>query len=193
MSRRPAELGKGSRFDRSGLPPQSTAKCFGKGDGFEHGFGFVHGFLVFAFRSGIVNPATTRLNVCFSVFQKGSANRDAAIEISVKGKITNAAAIRPARGLFQFRNDLHGADFWRATESAGRESGAHQIMDGFVLRQYTFNLGNDVHDMAVTLNDHQVFDMDRSEVAYPPEVVSGEINEHNVLGALLRIGEQFIL
>ena len=48
--------------------------------------------------------------------------------------------------------------------------------------------GHDVHDVAVALDRHELDDLDRARFAHPPEVVAAEVDEHEVLGPLLRVG-----
>ena len=49
---------------------------------------------------------------------------------------------------------------------------------------------HDVHDVAVALDRHEVDDLDGARRADAAEVVAAEVDEHEVLGALLRVGEQ---
>ena len=44
--------------------------------------------------------------------------------------------------------------------------------------------------MAVVLDDHEVVDLHRAVLADAAEVVAAEVDEHHVLGALLRVGQQ---
>src|SRR5438445_5094547 len=80
------------------LFPRETLR---QGDGFEHGLGFVHRFVEFAFGRGIIHPAAARLDVSLAAFDEGRANGDAAIEIAVERKITHASPVRPAPGLLK--------------------------------------------------------------------------------------------
>ena len=123
--------------------------------------------------------------------QRG-ADGDAGVEIAVEGKIADAAGIRPARGLFEFGNDLHGADFRRAADGARRKRRAHQIVRRLVGGKFALDLRHDVHDVAVTLDDHQVLHLHAAEIADAPDVVARQVHEHDVLGAFLRVGEQFL-
>jgi hypothetical protein len=47
-----------------------------------------------------------------------------------------------------------------------------------------------VDDVRVGLDDHQLVHRDRAVLADPPEVVAAEVDEHHVLGALLRVAQQ---
>src|SRR5262249_25109514 len=124
--------------------------------------------------------------------EQGGANGDAAIQIAVEGKIANTAAVGASRALFQFRNDLHGADFRRAAERSGWESGAHQIVGGLLGGEAAFDLRDDVHDVAVPLDDHQIFDLHGAKIAGAANVIAREIDQHDVFGAFLWIGQQFL-
>ncbi len=48
-----------------------------------------------------------------------------------------------------------------------------------------------MHDVAVSLDDHQVFYLHRTKIAHAADVVAREVHEHDVFGAFLRVGEQF--
>src|SRR3954470_3998228 len=47
--------------------------------------------------------------------------------------------------------------------------------------------------MAVALDDHQLFHIDRSEIANAPEIIAGKVYQHDMLGAFFGIGEQLEL
>ena len=46
--------------------------------------------------------------------------------------------------------------------------------------------------MAVAAHVHELHDVDRAGAADPLEVVAPEVDEHDVLGALLGVGEQLL-
>ena len=50
--------------------------------------------------------------------------------------------------------------------------------------------GDDVHHVRVGLDRHERLDLDAAGLADAPEVVAAEVDEHHVLGALLRVLEQ---
>lgn len=49
-----------------------------------------------------------------------------------------------------------------------------------------------MHDVTEALDLHEFTDLDRARDAHLQQVVAGEIDEHQVFGALLRIGEQLV-
>src|ERR1035441_3688934 len=89
----------------------SVRKSFRHRHSLEHGLGFVDGFLKFALGRRIVDPAAPGLHVSLAVLEQRGADGDAGVEIAVERKITDAAAIRSAGGLFELGNNLHLADF----------------------------------------------------------------------------------
>ena len=49
------------------------------------------------------------------------------------------------------------------------------------------HLRREVHHVAVALERHQLVDVHRAELGDPADVVAGEVDEHHVLGPLLRV------
>ena len=52
---------------------------------------------------------------------------------------------------------------------------------------------HDVHHVAVALDRHELRHLHAAEAADAPEVVAAEVDEHDVLGPLLLVGEQLAL
>ena len=92
---------------------------------------------------------------------------------------------------FQLGDHLHGANLRRAAERAGGEGGAHEIKRRFVSGKPSFDLGDDMHDVAVALDDHQVFHLHGAEIAHPADVIARQVDQHDVLGPFLGVGQQF--
>src|SRR5439155_6750353 len=105
---------------------------------------------------------------------------DAAVEIAVEGEVADATAIGSADGLFQFGDDLHRPHFRRARKSACGEGRAHQIVGSLVVAEASFHVGDDVHDVTVALDDHEVFDLHAAIVANAAQIVSRQIDQHDV-------------
>ena len=75
---------------------------------------FVHGFIPFRLRNRIGHDACTCLNVQFFIFDDCCANSNRRIHVTAPAEITNRAAINAAFFFFQFVDDFHRANFWRA-------------------------------------------------------------------------------
>ena len=54
------------------------------------------------------------------------------------------------------------------------------------------DLADDMEDVRVGLDDHQLVDLHRPVLADPAEVVSAQVDEHHVLGPLLRVAKQLL-
>src|SRR5258708_4869725 len=115
----------------------------------------------------------------------------AAVKFPLKKKVADTPAVGSAGGLFELGNDLHGSDFGSAAERASRKGGAHEVEGSLVAREASFNLGDDVHDMAVALDDHEVLHLHRTELANAPDVIARQIHEHDVFDPFFGIAEQF--
>ena len=51
---------------------------------------------------------------------------------------------------------------------------------------------DDVHDVAVVFEEELVGDLDRADLGDAADVVAAEVEQHQVLGALLGVGEQLV-
>ena len=57
-------------------------------------------------------------------------------------------------------------------------------------REVALDRRDEVHDVAEPLDPHELGHLDRARRADLREVVAGEVDEHQVLGLLLGVGEQ---
>ena len=60
-----------------------------------------------------------------------------------------------------------------------------------IVAQLALDVGDDVHDVAVALDEEAVGHLDRADLGDAADVVAAEIEQHQMFGALLGIGEQF--
>ena len=49
-----------------------------------------------------------------------------------------------------------------------------------------------MHNMGVTLHDHQIRNLNRSDFRHPSEVVAPQIDQHQVFGSFFLIGKKFV-
>ena len=57
--------------------------------------------------------------------------------------------------------------------------------------ELALDVGDDVHDVAVALDEELSVTSTRADFGDPADVVAAEVEQHQVLGALLGVGEQF--
>src|SRR5690606_13842073 len=104
---------------------------------------------------------------------------DAGVEVAVEAEIPDRAGVGAALALLQFIDDVHGAHLRAAADGTGGEGGAHDIVGVAVRAQAAIDIADDVHDMAVALDDHEVADAHRAELGDAADIVAGEIDEHD--------------
>ena len=126
-----------------------------------------------------------------AVFNNGGAQADAGIHAAIGGEIADAATIDAAPVGFEFLNDFHRTDFWRAGQGAGREAGDKSVERIKAFVQLALNVGHDVHDMAEAFDTEAFGDFHRAKRGNPANIVAAEIEQHQMLGTLFRVGEQF--
>ena len=61
-----------------------------------------------------------------------------------------------------------------------------------VRAELALDVGDDVHDVAVALDDQLLGDPHRADLGDAADVVAAEVEQHQVLGALLGIGQQLV-
>ena len=85
-------------------------------------------------------------------------------------------------------DELHRPYLGRAGDRARRKPGEHRI-DGVELRiEPSDDIAHDMHDMAVTFDCETVRDFDAAALGDAADIVAPEIEQHQVLGALFRVG-----
>ena len=76
---------------------------------------------------------------------------------------------------------------------AGRERGQHDVEGGVAVGDLTGHRRLQMHDVAVAADVHELDHLDRARPADPTQIVAAQVDQHHVLGPLLRVGEQFRL
>ena len=102
--------------------------------------------------------------------------------------VEDGAAVDAAAGGLQFLDDLHGADFGRAGERSGGEAGAEGVDGGELRAELPSIVADQVHDVRVALDVHEICHLDGAVFADAADVVAAEVDEHDVLGAFLLVG-----
>ena len=106
--------------------------------------------------------------------------------------LADTAGIRSARLILELVDDLHGAHLGRARHRTGRKAG-HQRIDGVeVGGEGAFDIGHDVDHLAVIFEKEAVGDAHAAHFGNPADIVAAKIEQHQMLGALLGIGQQLI-
>ena len=151
---------------------------------------FVHGFLPFAGRHRVGDDAAADLDVHNAVFNQRGADGDGGVHIAVPTDVTNRAGVNAALVRFNILDDFHRPNLGRAGQRAGRK-GRFEYIDGIEpLAKLPGDIGDNVHHMRILFDSHFVGDLDRANARHPADVVAPKINQHQVFGQLLRVGQQ---
>ena len=124
-----------------------------------------------------------------AILNHGCAQNDAAVHVAIGGKIPDAAGIGSARFGFQFGDNFAGADLWRAAYCACRKASKQRVDGVLVIGQFANHIRDDVHHMAVKFDHIAVGYGNASALCYSTDVVAAEIEQHQMFGALLWVGE----
>ena len=90
------------------------------------------------------------------------------------------------------RDDLHGPDFGRTRQRPGGEAGAERVVSTEIAPELAHHVRDDVHDVGVALYLHELRNLDGAGLADTTDVVTPKVDQHDVLGPLLLIAQQFL-
>mmetsp|Transcript_13345 Transcript_13345/g.56403 ORF Transcript_13345/g.56403 Transcript_13345/m.56403 type:complete len:538 (-) Transcript_13345:220-1833(-) len=187
-------------------------RLLGEVDGAPQGCRLVHSLLVLALRIGVGDDSGTRLEVNHPLalgarglgrllaelidvirVRRGHhhrAQRQRHVHLAREPHVSDAAAVRAASGRLEVVDDLHRAHLGRAAHRARRKRRAEHVPGPELVQEGSGHRRRDVHDVRVPLNLHQLFHLDGSSLADPPDVVAAQVHQHDVLGLLLLIREE---
>ena len=113
------------------------------------------------------------------------------VEITGVADVADRAAVgTPAKAL-QFGDDFHGADFRCTGQRSGRKAGAQRVHTAVARIEFSAHVADDVDDVGKPLDDHQVVDVDGARSGDATNVIAAQVHKHHVLGALLRVSQEF--
>ena len=151
------------------------------------------GFFPLHFGNAVGHHSRGGLHIQRTVFNDSGANRDGHVHVACVAEVAACAAVNAALDGFELVDQLHGMHFGRAAEGARRESGLEYVHIAHAVFQRTLHVADDVHDVAVTL-DHKGFcHLDATSLCDAANVVACQIDQHDMLSALLGVIHQFLL
>ncbi len=107
--------------------------------------------------------------------------------------VANRAGVHVALDRLQLADDLQRADLRRAGHGAGGEGGTQHVGIAQPVLQATGHLADDVHDVAVAFDHEALAHLHAARLRHAAYVVAAEVDQHQVLGALLGVGQQLDL
>lgn len=105
-------------------------------------------------------------------------------------EISDRARVHAALLPLELGDELHGADFGSAADGAGGEDAAEGVEAGVAGTQDAADLADQVLHVAELLDGHEAVDAGGAGVADAVDVVAGQVDEHDVFGAVLDGGAQ---
>ena len=169
----------------------------------------MQGLVVFGVRVAIGHHAAAGLDVHHPVLEEGGAQDDAGVDRAIGAEVARGAGIaHPALFDLQLVDDLHRPHLGRAGERAGGQGGHHHIHRVQAVRRVALDVGDQVHDVAVAFDEEAVGDAHARRAAtaldglrglvrapglehrHTAHVVAAKVEQHQVLGALLGVGDQ---
>src|SRR5690606_30201146 len=116
--------------------------------------------------------AGTGLHVSLIVLNQHGADRDTTVQVSIKTEITNTAGVSASVHGFNFINNLHGSDFWSATDGAGRERRFKHVEGILSGLELPFDIRYNMHNMGVPFNHHEIVYFHGTILAYASAIIS---------------------
>jgi len=159
-------------------------------DGLNHTASLVDGLLELAFWIGVSNDPGAGLEIEARALLKESPDGDAEIHVAGETEISHGSGVRSAAGVLQLLDDLHGADLRGTGDRARGEGGLEHVEHVLSRSQIAPHAGNEMHHVGIALDDHELVHLHTAVGGHASDVVSPEINEHEVFGALLGIVEE---
>ena len=117
------------------------------------------------------------------------ADGDAGVERAVEAGVANGTGVGAAADRLEVVDDFHRAHLGRARDGARGEARREDVRRGPVL-DVARDRRHDVHHVAEALHLGVAVHPHRAWPAHAADVVSAEVDQHQVLGALLGVGEQ---
>ena len=132
-------------------------------------------------------PAPACTEALPSALDDQRADRDRRVEVAGEVDVADDSGVRAAFRRLELVDDLHRPHLRRAGDRPGGKRRPQHVDWSPALEQLAGDLRGEVHDVAVALEGHQLVDLLGAEAHDPADVVAGQVDEHDVLGQLLRV------
>jgi hypothetical protein len=115
------------------------------------------------------------------------ADRDAGVEVAGVRHVAHGTAVGATLGRLELVDDLHRPDLRRAAQGAGREGSLQDVERVTAGLELAGHVTDQVHHVRIALDLHEFGDLDGAELGDATDVVASEVDQHDVLGALLGV------
>jgi hypothetical protein len=110
------------------------------------------------------------------------------VHVAPDRHVAEGAGVGAAAHRLELVDDLHRAHLGGARGRAHRQRGGEGVERRAAVGELALDARHQVHDVRVALDAHEVGDLDAAGAADAAQVVAAEVDEHDVLGALLGVG-----
>src|SRR5690625_257327 len=163
-----------------------------KPEGFAQRADLVLCLLKLRLRHAVGNNTGACLQIDPVILNNHCPNCDACVHVSGEVAVAYGTGVHAACFGLQFVDDFHRSHLGRAAYRARRKTRRKRMERIRSSNEAARNGRYDVHHVRIAFNKRIPFDVDRTGLANPPQVVSPQVNEHHMFGAFLRICEQFL-
>lgn len=150
----------------------------------QHALRFVPGFFKFALGIGIGDDAAADGNLPPAARRSDRADEDARVQLVADADVSERTAVRATDGGLELRDDLHGANFGDAGHRTAGERVAQEMKRAHVGAECPFDYGDEMLHPGILLERTKLRDTDAAGLACAGEIVTQEVDDHYVLGAV---------
>ena len=147
--------------------------------------GFEEGFAVFVGGDGVGDDATAYAHVGLVVVKDEGADGYAEGGGAVGSDVADGTGVDAAGVGFELADDLHSADLGSSGDGAAGEEGGEDVVEGGAGAEGGGDGGGHLVEGLVALDGEEVVDVDGAGERDAAEVVAEEVDDHDVLGAVL--------
>ena len=143
---------------------------------------------IFAVGGGVLHHGAADAQLAAIAGNRQRSYRNIETRGTVGREMADGPAIDAARAPLQLSNDLHSANLRRAGDRTAGEQRAHQCVHaraGFEPRRHG---GHHLMHRWISLDSEHVFDRHAADLGDPAQIVAQQIDDHQILGAVLGAG-----
>ena len=125
-----------------------------------------------------------------AVLDDAGADRDRHVHVAGEAQVAAGTAVDAALDRLELVDDFHRPDLRRARQRAGWEGGTQHVEAGHAVLQHALDVADDVHHVRVAFDGERLGHLDAAGLGDAADVVARQVDQHHMLGALLRVGLQ---
>ena len=154
--------------------------------------GLVQGLLVLARGVGVGHDPAPGVERHPARGHHRGPDEDVGVEAAGRRDVEERPGVDPARRRLHAVEDLHAADLRHPGDGAAGEERPQRVQGVEAVAQRGLHVGDDVADVGLLLDRHQLVHADGPDGGHAPEVVPRQVHQHQVLRALLLAEAQLV-